>query len=166
MTTTMRRCKQQLPADEAKQLLTHATHGVLSLVGTDGLPYGVPLSFVYDGRETIFFHCAREGRKMDCLRRTGRGSFCAVTADDVVPEEFTTYYRSVIAEGRIAELTDEAEIVCALRLLAAKYSPGLDSSDEIAKGVPHVSVLRFDIESLSGKESIELTRRRIDYDCR
>lgn len=156
----MRRFKQQLPEAEVRQILTEATNGVLSLVDAAGEPYGVPMSFVYDGRQTIYFHCAREGRKMDCIRHERRASFCIVALDDVRPAEFTTYFRSVVVDGRIAVVEERSEVVEALRLLGAKYAPGHDSGTEIAKGLERVAVLRLTIGSASGKEAIELTRRR------
>ena len=156
----MRRFKQQIPDPEAHDILAVATSGVLSLTDGNGAPYGVPMSFVCDGGRSIYFHCAREGRRMECLRHDSRASFCVVAADDVVPGEFTTYYRSVIAEGRISVVTERDAMIAALRLLCAKYSPGIECGDEIAKSIDHVAVLRLDIESLSGKEAVELTRRR------
>jgi len=51
----MRRCNQYIPQEEVEQILNSATSGVLNLIGDDGYPYGVPLSFVYlDGK--IVFH--------------------------------------------------------------------------------------------------------------
>lgn len=157
----MRRFKQQLPGDEVLQILNSATSGVLSLAEAGGRPYGVPMSFVCrpDGG-AVYFHCAREGRKMECVRHCDRASFCIVAADDVQPHEFTTYYRSVIAEGRIVRVDDRDEMVAALRMLAGKYSPGMDSAPEIAKSIDRVAVLRLDIETAVGKEAVELTRRR------
>ena len=60
----MRRFKQLLSEAETKEILRMATHGILSLVDADGMPYGVPLSFVYDGGDIIYFHCARAGHKI------------------------------------------------------------------------------------------------------
>ena len=157
----MRRFRQQLPHAEAEKILTEATNGVLSLTDTDGRPYGVPMSFVYDaGRQAIYFHCAREGRKMDCVRQTGAASFCVVALDDVRPQEFTTYFRSAIVSGKVSVAESRDEMVSALRMLAAKYSPGMDSAPEISKSLDRVAVIRLDIESLTGKEAMELTRKR------
>lgn len=156
----MRRFKQQLPPVEAQQILTRATHGILSLADAGGRPYGVPMSFVYDGAHTLYFHCAREGRKMDCIGREARASFCVVARDEVHPEEFTTYFCSVIAQGRIAPVAERDQIIAALRLLGEKYAPGVESAPEIARGLDRVAVLRFDVEELTGKEAVELTRRR------
>ena len=156
----MRRFRQQLPQEEVRQILASATSGVVSLVDAGGQPYGVPLSFVFDGGRSIYFHCAREGRKTDCMRHSDRASFCVVAQDDILPEKFTTCYRSVIAEGRLAAVESREEVAAALRMLCSKYSPGIDCEAEIAKGIEHVSVLRLDIATATGKEAIELTRKR------
>ena len=104
----MRRNKQALCQEECEQVLRRATSGVLSLISPDGFPYGVPLSYaLVDG--VIVFHGALEGQKIDCIRRDNRASFCVVDADDVVPEKYTTAYRSVIVKGRIAIVTDEKQ---------------------------------------------------------
>lgn len=153
----MRRFKQQLSTEDAASILDSGTNGVLSLVDADGRPYGVPLSYVYDGCH-IYFHSAVSGHKIDCIKANSACSFCVVAQDHIVPEEFTTYFRSVIVEGRLKILTDMDEIREGLLLLSGKYSPGVDPTDEIAKGLNHVIVLRLDIENITGKESIELVR--------
>lgn len=156
----MRRFKQQLSADEAVRILDKCTNGVLSLVDPSGAPYGVPISYVYDGRSSIYLHSATAGRKIDCIEADTRCSFCVVEQDLIVPEEFTTYFRSVIVEGRISILTDAAEIQSGLVRLCDKYCPGIDPTGEIEKFRKVVAVLRIDIESITGKESIELVRQR------
>lgn len=156
----MRRFKQQLPASESKEILLTATNGILSLTDIDGAPYGVPLSFAYDGANAIYFHCARTGHKIDCIRNDIRTSFCVVDADNVVPEKFTSLFKSVIVSGKISIVTDKDEIMKGLIMLSEKYSPGIDPSDEISKFFNNVLVLRLDISAISGKEGIELTRQR------
>lgn len=156
----MRRFKQLLPENESKDILCAGSNGVLSLVDDDGRPYGVPLSYVYDGDGAIYFHSARDGRKIDCLSYDPRCSFCVIAQDDVKPVEFTTYFKSVIVSGRIAIVVDRDEIERALQILSKKYSPGIDCQEEIAKCLNRVAVLRFDIESMTGKEAIELTKMR------
>lgn len=156
----MRRFRQQIPDAEVRRILKEATNGVLSLVDSCGLPYGVPMSFVYDGEDTIYFHGARSGRKIDCIRHCENASFCVVALDDVQTEEFTTYYRSVIVSGQIYVAEGRDETVEALRMLGEKYSPGRDSMPEIEKSLGHAAVLKLEIESAVGKEAIELTRKR------
>lgn len=162
MVRKMRRFKQQLCLQSVKEMLCDATNGVLSLVDSDGMPYGVPVSYVYDGNRCIYFHSAVKGHKIDCVEDNGRCSFCVVGQDLVKPEEFTTYFRSVIVKGTIQVVADRDEIEKGLLLLCGKYSPGIDPEAEIAKCISHVSVLRLDIEEMTGKEAIELVRERTE----
>ena len=154
----MRRIKQQLPVGEVVEILRAGSCGILSLVDADGEPYGVPMSYAYDGRRSIYFHSAPSGHKVACIGNDSRCSFCVVAQDTVVPEEFTTYFRSVIVQGRIHILKERSAMVEGLAALCRKYSPGVDAAAEIAKGISHVTVLRLDIERMSGKQAIELVR--------
>jgi nitroimidazol reductase NimA-like FMN-containing flavoprotein (pyridoxamine 5'-phosphate oxidase superfamily) len=155
----MRRHRQQLSREECERILGRCTSGVLAVTGDGGYPYAVPLSYVYaDG--AIIFHSAVEGHKVDAIRRDNCCSFCVIEQDEIKPAEFTTYFRSVIAFGRIQILEDDNEKVQALRLLGSRYSPGDEHGlqHEIDKSLDHVLLLRLDIEHLSGKQAIELVR--------
>ena len=155
----MRRHRQQLSREECERILGRCTSGVLALTGDGGYPYAVPLSYVYaDG--AIIFHSAVEGHKVDAIRRDSRCSFCVIEQDEIKPAEFTTYFRSVIAFGRIRIQEGTDEKVQALRLLGSRYSPGDEHGlqHEIDKSLDHVLLLRLDIEHLSGKQAIELVR--------
>ena len=158
----MRRKKQLLPDEVSREILERNTSGVLSLVGDEGYPYGVPLSYVLVG-DKIFFHCAKEGHKIDAIRREEKASFCVIDKDQIVSEEYTTYFRSVIAFGRVHILESDEEKMNAIRILARKYSgdqgeEGIDQ--EIGKHFANLCMLRFDIEHLTGKEAIELVRMK------
>jgi len=155
----MRRNRQQLSTEECERILGRCTSGVLALAGAGGYPYAVPLSYVYaDG--AIIFHSAIQGHKVDAIRRDSRCSFCVIEKDEIRPAEFTTYFRSVIAFGRIQILEDDNEKVQALRLLGRRYSPDDEHGlqHEIDKSLDHVLLLRLDIEHLSGKQAIELVQ--------
>ena len=157
----MRRNRQQLSREECERILDRCTSGVLALTGDGGYPYAVPLSYVY-AAGAIIFHSAVQGHKVDAIKRDSRCSFCVIEQDEIKPAEFTTYFRSVIAFGRIHTLEDAAEKVQALRLLGRRYSPNDEPGlqHEIDKSLDHVLLLRLDIDHLSGKEAIELTRAR------
>ena len=155
----MRRNRQQLSREECERILGRCTSGVLALAGDGGYPYAVPLSYVYaDG--AIIFHSAVEGHKVDAIKRDNRCSFCVIEQDEIKPAEFTTYFRSVIAFGRIHILETADEKVQALRLLGRRYSPGDEPGlqHEIDKSLDHVLLLRLNIDHLSGKQAIELAR--------
>lgn len=155
----MRRKKQQLSNEETEEILRRGSHGVLALLGNEGWPYALPISYVYDeGR--LYFHCAAAGHKLEAIAREPRASLCVVDMDEVIPELFTTAYRSAIAFGRLRVLEDREEIVRALEALCGKYSPGLDTAEEIKKHLNNVCVLEMNVEHMSGKEGLELVRRR------
>jgi len=153
----MRRSKQQMSEDAANKILQSATSGVLSLLGDDGYPYGVPISYVYaDGK--LYFHSARTGHKVDAIHQNAKASFTVVVQDDIVPEKYTTLYRSVIAFGSVHIAEDEAERVRGVQLLAEKYNPGASETDwrkEMAD-CPSFIVLVMDIAHITGKASREL----------
>lgn len=158
----MRRKKQLLPQDMTEEILRRGTSGVLALAGDGGYPYAVPISYVYDG-EKLYFHCAKNGHKLDAIRREDKASFCVIAQDRIVPEEFTTYFRSVIAFGRIRVLEDETERQSAIEKLALKYAPDSTLEDrqrEIQREWIPLCMLEMTIDHLTGKEAIELVRAR------
>lgn len=161
MTRTMRRFKQQLSAEEVEMILQTGKYCVMAVSCDDGYPYAVPINYVYDGT-AIFIHSAAQGHKIDALRRNPKCTLCMVDKDDVIPEEFTSYFRSVIVFGKAHFVESTKDKVAALRLLGEKYSPGIDPEAEIARFIKTVCIVRIDIDSVTGKEAIELTRARTE----
>jgi Predicted flavin-nucleotide-binding protein len=157
----MRRFRQQLSKSECDAILSMATSGTLALLGDNGYPYAVPISYVYtDGK--IYFHSAKTGYKVDAIKQHDKASFCVIAADDVNPSEFTTYFRSVVVFGKIHIIESECERRYAASLLGVRYNPGDDTGlqKELDKGLSQMLVFRFDIEYMSGKEAIELVGKR------
>lgn len=159
MTRSMRRFKQRLSAEEVERILRNGKYCVMAVSGDDGYPYAVPINYVYDGT-AIFIHSAAQGHKIDALRRNPKCTLCIVDKDDVIPEEFTSYFRSVIAFGKAHFVESTDEKIAALRLLGDKYSPGIAPEAEIGRFIKTVCIVRIDIDSVTGKEAIELTRAR------
>ena len=159
MERKMRRFKQELPDAESRQILTDGKYAVWAVDGDDDYPYAVPVNYVYDG-EAIYIHCARQGHKIDSILRNPKCSMCIVDKDDVIPEEFTSYFRSVIVFGKAEMIEDDTLRLDALRLLCDKYSPKIDPTDEITRFLKTVCLVRINIDHISGKEAIELTRLR------
>lgn len=160
----MRRRQQQLSSEESIQVLKNGTHGVLAVLGQNGYPYTVPLSYVYE-KGKIFFHCAKTGYKLEALKKEDKVSFCVVDQDDIVPEEYTTYFRSVIVFGRARILQNEEEKRQAIQLLARRYSPmesDLHLHTAIEKGIHALCMVELNIEHMTGKEAIELVRKKAD----
>ena len=149
----MRRIKQQLSDEEALEILVKAKRGVLSVVGDDGWPYGIWLNPHYrreDGR--IYFHGAKEGHKIDALRRDARVSFTVI--DDGVQDEggWAYTFRSVVVFGRIEFVEDQAFALELCRELARRFNP---SEEDIEKDIriagARVQVLCLIPEHITGK---------------
>jgi hypothetical protein len=157
----MRRNRQLLPEEESIAILENGTSGVLALSGDSGYPYAVPMSYVYNDRK-LYFHSALNGHKIDAIRRNELASFCVIAQDVVVPAEFTTRFRSVIAFGRIRIIDEPVEKRRTAELLAAKYDPdNLGNLDrEMEKGFDRMCMIELEIEHLTGKEAIELARKK------
>ncbi len=157
----MRRYTQELPVSEALDILKNSTSGTLALLGDEGYPYAVPLSYVY-ADEKLYFHCAKEGHKIDAIKNCGKASFCVIDEDNIVAEEFTTYFKSVIAFGKIRILENADEIRTAIEILSDKYCPvGEDlRNKEIESSLSRLCMLEFEIEHLTGKEAKELKAMR------
>ena len=157
---SMRRKRQQLSEEKSIGILQKSTAGTLALLGDNGYPYAVPISYVYaDGK--LYFHSALSGHKIDAIRNCDKASFCVIDQDEVHPEKYTTYFRSVIAFGRIHIIEDEQEKLETARLLGDRYNPNQEEAlqNEIEKGLSRMVMIRFDIEHLTGKEAIELVNQ-------
>ena len=158
----MRRKKQALSPEECAAILNRGTSGVLALSGDGGYPYAVPLSYGYDGAR-LYFHCAQSGHKLDAIRRNSRAPFCVVDQDQVVPQEYTSYYRSVIVFGNIRILETDEEKRTAIERLALKYAPDDSAANRqnmIEREWEPLCMLEMTAEHITGKEAIELVRAR------
>ena len=147
----MRRKDREISINDAREILTKACYGVLSTMSENGYPYGVPVNYVfYNGY--IYFHSAKEGHKIDNIKNNSKVSFSIVGSEEVLPDQFTTDYESVVAFGD-AEEVYELEKGEALLEIIKKYSP-----EFIEKGEKYIetlgsktAVLKIDIKHLSGK---------------
>jgi nitroimidazol reductase NimA-like FMN-containing flavoprotein (pyridoxamine 5'-phosphate oxidase superfamily) len=147
----MRRSDRAISREEAMILLKQAEYGILSTVGEDGCPYGVPLSFALIG-ESLYFHSAMEGRKLDNLTNQPCVSFCVVGNTQVLPARFTTAFESVILSAKASEVFGN-EKQAALEALIEKYSAPFKTEGlaYIEKSQAKTRVIRLSIESITGK---------------
>lgn len=158
----MRRKKQALSQQEVADILHKGTSGVLALLGDNDYPYAVPISYVYDGGK-IYFHSAKSGHKIDAIQRTAKASFCVIDKDLIVPEEYTTYFRSVIAFGQIQVIEDDNEKRTAIEKLAIKYAPkdtAANRDNAISREWKPLCMLEMTIDHVTGKEAIELVKEK------
>jgi nitroimidazol reductase NimA-like FMN-containing flavoprotein (pyridoxamine 5'-phosphate oxidase superfamily) len=147
----MRRKDREINLQEAIGIFEAAEYGILSTVGEDGQPYGIPLSYVYKD-EAIYFHCAVAGQTLDNIANNSKVSFCVVGSTKVLPETFGTLYESVIIFGNAGEVYN-IERQAALELLLEKYC-----SEFIKEGLRYIEsenkktkVVKIEISHISGK---------------
>lgn len=158
----MRRKRQALSREEISSVLYKGTSGVLALSGDDNYPYAVPVSYVYDG-EKIYFHCAKSGHKLDAIHRNPKASFCVIDQDEIVPDEYTSYFRSVIAFGQVEVIKDDKEKRTAIEKLAIKYAPKdtiTGRKNAIDREWTPLCMLKMSIDHITGKEAIELINKK------
>ena len=158
----MRRKKQVLSQKEVEGILHKGTSGVLALLGDNDYPYAVPISYVYDNGK-VYFHSAKSGHKIDAIQKAAKASFCVIDEDLVVPEEYTTYFRSVIAFGRIQIIENDSEKRAAIEKLAIKYAPedtAASRDDAISREWKPLCMLEMTIDHVTGKAAIELVKEK------
>ena len=153
MNNKMRRADRQLTDEETIKLFRDAEYGVLSIVGENNMPYGVPMSFALCDNN-IYFHCsAAGGKKISSIEHCRNASFTVVDHTQLLPQQFATMYMSGIAYGTIGIVQDEAEKRKGIETILHKYSP-----DHIEKGMEYIDhaldkiyVLKFEINKITGK---------------
>jgi len=149
----IRRKDKEIGKDEAINLLAKCEYGVLSTIGNDGQPYGVPLNYAYKDN-CIYFHCALTGHKIENIDNNPNVSFCAVGDTKVLPSEFSTNYVSAVAFG-VASEVQGTERYHALVWLLDKYSPEFieEGKKYIEKHDKATKVIKIEIQHISGKRA-------------
>lgn len=149
---TVRRQDRLMDEARAKELLATAEYGVLSMVADEG-GYGVPVNFVWDGKDSVYIHCAPEGRKLRALEKNPKVSLCVIGNVRLLPRNFTTEYESALFFGEARLRLSDEEKMAALRLLIGKLSADYrEIGDKYAhKSFHRTEVIRIDISEFSGK---------------
>lgn len=152
----MRRINQQLPLEECQEILATQKRCVLSVLGDDGYPYGIPLNFVYVPTHgklgTVYFHSALEGHKVDALAACDKASLCVMEKGTKVENGWWYMVRSVICFGRASSVEDGPAKHDALYALGKKYfPPEMDIEDEIARGASRITMFKLELEHVTGK---------------
>ena len=147
--------KRFMSEEEAYAILDRGSYGVLSTVSPDGQPYGIAVNYCCSKEEKcIFFHCAKEGRKMNHISENGRVAFLVVGPNEVIPEKLTTRYESVSVEGDAHIVTDENEKREILLAICRKFAPSKENiGDIIAKSSAATAVVKINIQKISGKRN-------------
>ena len=149
----MAKKNKQLPPEECIRLLTELPRGVLSVLGDEGYPYGIPMNHWYnpeDGR--IYFHGGKRGHKIDAIRSYDKASFCVMDSGYREEGDWALNIKSVIVFGRVEIVEDSQAAIDITRKLSYKYTP--DSAfieNEILESSAGLLVFALVPEHICGK---------------
>ena len=149
----MRRFKQQISDEECREVLILEPRGVLSVIGDDGYPYGIPMDHWYseeDGK--LYFHCAKEGHKLDAIRACDKVSYCVMDKGFRKEGEWALNIRSVVVFGRIKIVDDEAKRIEIGTNLCRKFTDDESYIElEVKNALPRALCLELIPEHITGK---------------
>ena len=149
----MRRFKQQITDAECIEILKNTKRGVLSILGEDGYPYGIPIDHWYSEKDNrIYFHGAKEGHKIDAIKACDKASYCVYDEGFRKEGEWALNITSVITFGRIRLVEDEdtARKICTE--LVRKFTDDQDYLEkELQNAFPRVQCLELIPEHMTGK---------------
>ena len=147
------RANQALPPEECLEILERELRGVLSVLGDDDYPYGMPLNHYYcreDGK--LYFHGGMKGHRVDAVRRHDKVSFCVMDQGFRREGEWALNIKSVIVFGRMEEVTDREKCDEIYRLLSRKFIIDDEyTQEEIRRSGPHTMLLALVPEHITGK---------------
>lgn len=149
----MRRYKQQITTEDCIRILKAQPRGILSVIGDNGYPYGIPLDHWYSESENkLYFHCAKVGHKIDAINACDKVSYCVMDEGYRKPGEWALNINSVVVFGRMRIVEDEAKKREICTNLVQKFT---DDEAYLEKGLrvafPRVNCLELEIEHMTGK---------------
>ena len=149
----MRRIKQQITNEECIEILKNEPRGVLSVLGDDGYPYGIPMDHWYseaDGK--LYFHGAKEGHKIDAIKACDKVSYCVMDKGFRKENDWALNIRSVVVFGRMKIVTDEEKRVEIGTNLCRKFTDDEAYIErEIKNALPRALFLELTPEHMTGK---------------
>jgi hypothetical protein len=149
----MRRFKQQISEEECIRILTSEKRGVLSMVGEDGYPYGIPLNHWYNPEDgKLYFHGAKTGHKIDAIKATDKVSYCVYDAGYRKEGEWALNVNSVVIFGHISLVNDENKTRMIGEKLCRKFTNDEEYiQHELQNALPRVQCLELTIDHMTGK---------------
>ena len=149
----MRRFKQQISEEECVRVLKEQPRGVLSMLGDDGYPYGIPLDHWYsEDDKKLYFHCAKAGHKLDAIAAYDKVSYCVMDEGYRKDGEWALNINSVVVFGRMSLVEDEEKKREICTNLVKKFTDDEDYLQrELTHALPRANCLELTIEHMTGK---------------
>ena len=120
-------------------------------------PYVVPMQYGFvfaDGQLTLYVHCAKEGRKLDIIKKNPRvfielETNVAIVSGGDIPCKYGSEYASVMGDGTAVFVEDAKEKILGLQLMMKTQSGrDFDITEQMATSV---TVLRIDVPCVTAK---------------
>ena len=158
MFRAIRKKKNEISIDAAKDLLRSSRRGVLAVNGDEGYPYAIPINYLYDEENNrIIFHGAKAGHKVDSLKKNDKICFTIYGNETIKEEKWAPYLQSVVIFGKCHLVENKDETISMLKKFALKYYPNEEMvNKEIEFSGRGVQMFEIEIEHLSGKEVQEI----------
>ena len=149
----MRRIKQQISEEECLEILRQEPRGVLSVLGDDGYPYGMPLNHWYSDKDgKLYFHGGRGGHRTDAVNACDKVCYCVYDQRYRREGEWALNIRSVIVFGRMRFVTDEEKIREICTNLTGKFTDDRNYlEEELKKDLSRTLCLELVPEYMTGK---------------
>ena len=147
----MVRTAQQLSKEECIEILKKEKRGVLSVIGDDGYPYGMPLNHYYVPEENrLYFHGGMSGHKIDAMKRCDKVSYCVY--GNGTQEDWYLTFKSVIVFGKVTFIEDKEIVKRISRELSYQFTDDNAYIDgEIERSLDRTLMFAIDIENMTGK---------------
>jgi nitroimidazol reductase NimA-like FMN-containing flavoprotein (pyridoxamine 5'-phosphate oxidase superfamily) len=170
MTFHMRRLDREIKDKKAlKRLLSCSKYFVLSMSDGDE-PYAIPLGYVYDEKgNVIYFHCAREGKKMDFIKKNPKAWGLVVLDQGIIEGACVNLYASAMFSGRVEFVQDTSEKTMVMNLFAEKLSRDVSGVKQRLQKIfggeraalDSVVFGKIVIDELTGKRSTQMTVEKL-----
>ena len=149
----MRRFKQQISTEECIRVLKEQPRGVLSMLGDEGYPYGIPLNHWYSEEDGhLYFHCAKTGHKIDAITNYDKVSYCVYDEGYRKEGEWALNIDSVVIFGRMKIVEDEDKKRDICINICRKFTDDEEYLQrELKNAFPRVCCLELIPEHMTGK---------------
>ena len=149
----IRRIKQKIGTEECIRVLKAQPRGVLSMIGDDGYPYGIPMDHWYSETDnTIYFHCAKVGHKIDAIAACDKVRYCVMDEGYRKDGEWALNINSVVVFGRMRFVADESKKLEICTNLVRKFTDDeAYLQKELKNAFTRVNCLALTIEHMTGK---------------
>jgi len=149
----LRRKNKEIPLSECVELLNNEKRGILSVLGDEGYPYGMPMNHYYNSADgCIYFHCGRGGHRSDALKKCSKASFCV--CEQGIPDEgeWALKVRSVIVFGKMEVIEDMSAVIPITAALSRKFTQDEEYiKNEIKSFAKATVLLKLIPEHICGK---------------